>query len=68
MFFSKNHEQTILEIAQGDYIAITAESFLIDRQAGGVIEKESQILQTVPEVLHSTLRRKLSETNKRSYS
>jgi len=32
MFLGKNHEQTILEIAQGDYIAITAESFLIDRQ------------------------------------
>lgn len=34
MFLGKNHEQTILEISQGDYIAITAESFLVDRQAG----------------------------------
>jgi len=39
MFLSKNHEQTILEIAQGDYIAITAESFLIDRQAGEFSKK-----------------------------
>ena len=33
MFLSKNHEQTILEISQGDYINVTADSFLIDRQA-----------------------------------
>ena len=33
MFLDKNHEQTILEIAQGDYINATADSFLIDRQA-----------------------------------
>ncbi len=33
MFLTKNHEQTILEISQGDYISATAESFLIDRQA-----------------------------------
>jgi len=39
MFLSKNHEQTILEIAQGDYIVITAESFLIDRQAGELSKK-----------------------------
>ena len=32
MFFGKIHEQTILEISQGDYISATAESFLIDRQ------------------------------------
>ena len=36
---SKNHEQTILEISQGDYIAITAESFLIDRQARELSKK-----------------------------
>jgi hypothetical protein len=30
---SKTHEQTILEISQGDYINIIADSFLIDRQA-----------------------------------
>jgi len=33
MFYGKIHEQTILEISQGDYISATAESFLIDRQA-----------------------------------
>jgi site-specific recombinase XerD len=33
MFYPKNHEQTILEISQGDYINATADSFLIDRQA-----------------------------------
>jgi hypothetical protein len=31
MFSGKNRDQTILEISQGDYIAITAKSFLIDR-------------------------------------
>lgn len=34
MFSSNLHDQTIIEISQGEYIAITAESFLIDRQAG----------------------------------
>jgi len=33
MFYSKIHEQTILEFSQGDYISTTADSFLIDRQA-----------------------------------
>jgi len=33
MFYSKIHEQTILEISQADYISATADSFLIDRQA-----------------------------------
>jgi len=33
MFSSKTHEQTILEFSQGDYISVTAESFLVDRQA-----------------------------------
>jgi len=33
MFYPKIHEQTILEISQGDYISTTADSFLIDRQA-----------------------------------
>ena len=33
MFYGKIHEQTILEISQGDYINATADSFLIDRQA-----------------------------------
>ena len=33
MFYPKIHEQTILEISQGDYINVTTESFLIDRQA-----------------------------------
>ena len=33
MFYSKIHEQTILEFPQGDYISTTADSFLIDRQA-----------------------------------
>src|SRR5688572_1871243 len=33
MFYGKIHEQTILEISQGDYIEVTADSFLIDRQA-----------------------------------
>ena len=34
MFLGKSHNQTILEVTQGDHIAVTAESFLIDRQAG----------------------------------
>jgi site-specific recombinase XerD len=33
MFYSKIHEQTILEISQGDYLSATAVSFLIERQA-----------------------------------
>jgi hypothetical protein len=33
MFYSKIHEQTILEVSQGDYVSATADSFLIDRQA-----------------------------------
>ena len=33
MLYGKIHEQTILEISQGDYIGVTADSFLIDRQA-----------------------------------
>jgi hypothetical protein len=33
MFYNKIHEQTILEISQGDFISATADSFLIDRQA-----------------------------------
>ena len=33
MLLSKNHEQTILEISQGDYVHATADAFLIDRQA-----------------------------------
>ena len=33
MFYPKIHEQTILEISQGDYIRATADFFLIDRQA-----------------------------------
>ena len=33
MSYGKIHEQTILEISQGDYINATADSFLIDRQA-----------------------------------
>jgi len=33
MFLSKNHEQMILEISQGDYINATTDSFLIARQA-----------------------------------
>jgi hypothetical protein len=33
MFYPKIHEQTILEISQGDYTGVTADSFLIDRQA-----------------------------------
>jgi hypothetical protein len=36
MFSSNLHEQTIIEISQRDYAAITVDSFLIDRQAGGV--------------------------------
>lgn len=36
MFSTNLHEQTILEFAQGGYIAISAESFLIDRQAAGL--------------------------------
>jgi len=39
MFYSKIHEQTILEISQGDYIAITGESFLVDRQSAGLSGK-----------------------------
>ena len=39
MFSSNWHDQSILEISQGDYIAITAESFLIDRQAGELSKK-----------------------------
>ena len=34
MFSPNIHEQTIIENSQGDYIATTAESFLVDRQAG----------------------------------
>ncbi|MBV6452086.1 MAG: Tyrosine recombinase XerC [Anaerolineales bacterium] len=34
MFSRTLHDPTIIEISQGDYIAILAESFLIDRQAG----------------------------------
>ena len=33
MFNAKIHEQTILEISQGDYINVMVESFLVDRQA-----------------------------------
>jgi len=33
MFSSNIHEQTIIEIPQGDYFSATADSFLIDRQA-----------------------------------
>jgi hypothetical protein len=33
MFLGKSHNQTILEISQRDYIAVAAESFLVDRQA-----------------------------------
>jgi len=33
MFSSKIHEQTIIEISQGDYVSATANSFLMDRQA-----------------------------------
>ena len=33
MLSTKIHEQTILEISQGDYIGATIDSFLIDRQA-----------------------------------
>ncbi|HSL27773.1 MAG TPA: tyrosine-type recombinase/integrase [Anaerolineales bacterium] len=33
MFYPKIHEQTILEISQGDSIRAAADSFLIDRQA-----------------------------------
>jgi len=33
MFLGKSHNQTILEISQGDITRITADSFLIDRQA-----------------------------------
>src|SRR5215207_7664794 len=36
MFYGKNHEQTIIENSQGDYIAIIAESFLVDRQSAGL--------------------------------
>jgi integrase/recombinase XerD len=39
MFLAKNHEQTIIEISQGDFVAIIAESFLIDRQAGELSKK-----------------------------
>ena len=33
MFLAKNHEQTILEISQGDYVSAIADSFLSARQA-----------------------------------
>jgi len=36
MFSTNSHEQTILEFAQGGYLGISAESFLIDRQAAGL--------------------------------
>ena len=36
MFSTNIHEQTIIEISQGDYIATTAESFLVDRQSAGL--------------------------------
>ena len=34
MLLSKMHEQTMIEISQGDDIGVTADSFLIDPQAG----------------------------------
>ena len=33
MYLSKTHERTILEISQGDYISVKAESLLIDGKA-----------------------------------
>jgi hypothetical protein len=33
MFYPEIHEQTILEIPQGDYVGAKADSILIDRQA-----------------------------------
>jgi hypothetical protein len=36
MFSSNINEQTIIEICQGDHIATTAESFLIDRHSAGL--------------------------------
>jgi integrase/recombinase XerD len=39
MFSTNLHEQTIIKLSQGEYIAITAESFLIDKQAGELSKK-----------------------------
>ncbi len=36
MFSTDSHEQTILEFAQGGYLGISAEGFLINRQAAGL--------------------------------
>jgi len=36
MFSTNIHEQTIIEISQGDHIVITAESFMVDRQSAGL--------------------------------
>ena len=52
MFLTKNHEQTILEISQGDYINSTADSFLIDRPARELSRPHSQVLSGVPAHLH----------------
>jgi hypothetical protein len=50
MFYGKIHEQTILEISQGDYISATADSFLIDRQAR---ELSPRTLKFYREFLHT---------------
>jgi hypothetical protein len=36
MFSTDFHEQTIMSYAQGGYLGISVESFLIDRQAAGL--------------------------------
>lgn len=36
IFLGKSHNQTILEISQGDYISATADFFRTDRQARGL--------------------------------
>jgi len=50
MFLSKTHEQTILEFSQGDYISVTAESFLVDRKAR---ELSRHTLKFYREYLHT---------------
>ena len=52
MFYGKIHEQTILEISKGDYIGVTADSFLIDRQA----RELSRVAQQRETVLGQRLR------------
>ncbi len=52
MFYPKIHEQTILEIPQGDSIGATANSFLIDRQARELSRHTLKFYKRVPVQFH----------------